>query len=245
MRIPRLYVDLPLETGGRIDLPPDRAHYIVNVLRLVPGRPLILFNGQGGEYGGTLVGAGKKTATVQLDSFEAVSRESPLVLDLAIGISRGDRMDWVLQKATELGVSSISPLYTERTEVKLKGDRLHKKMEHWRQVIISACEQSQRVRVPELKTPVDFPTAVAGCESERRLLLHPTGEPAALDAQQRPVNVSVLVGPEGGFSDDEVSLALRHGFEGWQLGPRVLRTETAPLAAISLLQHFWGDMACH
>ncbi|MCW8195446.1 16S rRNA (uracil(1498)-N(3))-methyltransferase [Proteobacteria bacterium 005FR1] len=242
MRIPRVYIDQPLQLGQQVELPSDRAHYVANVLRLAPGRPLILFNGQGGEYSSTLVNTSKKSATVQLDSFDPVDRESSLDLELAIGLSRGDRMDWVIQKATELGVSRISLLDTERSEVKLKADRAAKKMSHWQQVIISACEQCQRNRLPVLNAPRDFGALLAQCDSKRKLILHPTCdslEPASMSATD---SITVLIGPEGGFSEEEVEIATDHGFTGWQLGSRILRTETAPIAALAILQFALGDL---
>lgn len=243
MRIPRIYIDFPLNVGRQVELPSNRAHYVANVLRLSLGRPLILFNGRGGEYSGTLVSASKKSAIVEVNAFDPVERESPLNLELAIGLSRGDKMDWIVQKATELGVTRISPLHTERSEVKLKRDRMEKKMDHWRQVIISACEQSQRNRLPTLEAPRDFGSLLSECSAERRLILHPNCESLPLARKDRPNSVTVAIGPEGGFSEDEVETALIHGFTGWQLGSRILRTETAPVATIAILQSQWGDLA--
>jgi len=241
MRIPRLFIDQTLQLGQQVELAGDRAHYAVNVLRLTAGRPVILFNGQGGEYRGSLLSASRKSATVELESFDPVDRESPLDVELAIGISRGDKMDWIIQKATELGVRRISPLYTERTEVKLKADRLAKKMEHWTQVTVSACEQSQRNRLPVLSAPRDLTDFVSSCKSDARMILHPATESAPL-AASAPSSASILIGPEGGFSEAEVACATKAGFVEWQLGERILRTETAPLAALSILQFRWGDL---
>jgi 16S rRNA (uracil1498-N3)-methyltransferase len=243
MRIPRVYIDQPLHLTQRVQLSSNRAHYVANVLRLSPGRPLVVFNGQGGEYSGTLVIASRKSAVVEVDGFDPVERESPLDLELAIGLSRGDKMDWIVQKATELGVTRISPLNTERSEVKLKHDRMEKKMDHWRQVIISACEQSQRNRLPTLSALRDFGSLLSECSAERRLILHPGCQGLPLASNVRPRNVTILIGPEGGFSEDEVETALAHGFTGWQLGSRILRTETAPVAAIAILQSQLGDLA--
>jgi 16S rRNA (uracil1498-N3)-methyltransferase len=243
MRIPRIYFQQDLRVGAEFTLPPDRAHYIANVLRLSPGRPLMLFNGKGGEYSGTLVSASKKSAVVEVDGFDPVERESPLDLELAIGLSRGDKMDWIVQKATELGVTRIAPLNTERSEVKLKQDRMEKKMDHWRQVIVSACEQSQRNRLPILDAPRDFGSLLAECSAERRLILHPGCHGSPLASNNRPRSVTILIGPEGGFSEDEVETASTHGFTGWQLGSCILRTETAPVAAIAILQSQLGDLA--
>ncbi|MEX1032829.1 MAG: 16S rRNA (uracil(1498)-N(3))-methyltransferase [Cellvibrionaceae bacterium] len=243
MRIPRIFFDHTLNVGQDYSLLSDRAHYVSNVLRLSAGRPLIVFNGRGGEYEATLLAAGKKEAALRIDRFVDVDRESPLRSRLAIGLARGDRMDWIVQKATELGVTAISPLYTERTEVKLSGERLAKKLGHWRQIIIGACEQSQRNRLPTLHEPIEFSDFVSQCQASRKLILHPGTEGFSLDTagQDGANSAAVLVGPEGGFSDDEVERAKVHEFLPWPLGPRILRAETAPIAALALLQHSWGD----
>lgn len=241
MRIPRIFLDQALAAGQEYALPGDRAHYVSNVLRLTAGRPLLVFNGCGGEYVATLVSAGKKQAVIQLGEFIDVDRESPLGIELAIGLARGDRMDWIIQKATELGVARISPLYTERTEVKLSGVRLEKKMQHWQQIVVSACEQSQRNYLPSLLEPKHFIDFVDQCETQRKLVLHPATESFDFSQASEVSQVAILVGPEGGFSDQEVGLAINRGFFGWQLGPRILRAETAPVAALALLQHYWGD----
>lgn len=241
MRIPRIYVDQALEVSRQVELSSDRAHYVSNVLRLAPGRRLIVFNGQGGEFRAELLQAGKKQAVIRLDDYVDQNRESPLDVELAIGLSRGDRMDWIVQKATELGVTRISPLYAERTEVKLRGPRLDKKMQHWKQIAVGACEQCQRNRLPELSEPMALSDFLAQCNSERKLLLHPDTENPAVSAEQNVRSVAVLVGPEGGFGEAEVALAKESQFETWQLGPRILRTETAPIAVLALLQHCWGD----
>lgn len=241
MRIPRIYLDQTLVAGQEYSLPADRAHYVSNVLRLAAGRPLVTFNGQGGEYEARLVSAGKKQAIIQVHAFVEIDRESPLDLELAIGLSRGDRMDWIIQKATELGVTRISPLNTERTEVKLNDKRLQKKMQHWQQVIVSACEQCQRNRLPSLGEPASFDDFVGQCGARQKLVLHPTTQAFNFAQADKVDQATVLVGPEGGLSDREIDVAKKQGFSGWQLGPRILRTETAPIAALALLQHHWGD----
>lgn len=241
MRVPRIYLDQALAAGQEYPLPSDRAHYVANVLRLTAGRPLIVFNGRGGEYSATLVSAGKKQAVIGVDAFIEVIRESPLNIELAVGLARGDRMDWIVQKATEMGVARIAPLYTERTEVKLSGARLEKKMLHWQQIIVSACEQSQCNRLPVLAEPEDFASFAGRSDAAAKLILHPAIESFDFSQAEPVKDVAILVGPEGGFSEREVELALTQGFAGWQLGPRILRAETAPIAALALLQHYWGD----
>jgi 16S rRNA (uracil1498-N3)-methyltransferase len=201
---------------------------------------LILFDGRGGEYAATITAVDRQRVTVATGEHRTGIAESRLRIHLGLAVSRGERMDWALQKATELGVTDVTPLLTERTGVKLPPDRAEKKLQHWRQVIISACEQSGRCILPRLEPLTMFDDWVADTAAERRFILHPG---SAGDLSDAPVDgVALLVGPEGGFSGSEVDAALAAGFEALQLGPRVLRTETAPLAAIALLQGLWGDL---
>lgn len=241
MRIPRVFTDQPLFTGGSVELAGDPAHYISRVLRMGEGREIELFNGQGGAYRGTVDKLSKKSVTVALTGFMDEDRESPLAIELAIGLSRGERWDTVLQKATELGVSRIIPLTTERTEVKLKGDRLEKKWQHWRQITLSACEQCQRNRTPELMPLTSLQDYLPRAEGEHKYVLHHR-DSQSLATGRRPVSVALLIGPEGGLSEGEIKNARDQGFSALTLGPRVLRTETAPLTAISILQYLWGDL---
>lgn len=205
------------------------------------GRELILFNGRGGEYSASITAISKKAVSVQLRDFIAEDRQSPLQLELAIGVSRGERMDWVLQKATELGATKITPLLTERTEVKLNNERSDKKLEHWQQIIVSACEQCQRNLLPELSKPVAIDEWLAQCNAELKFVLHHRDN-QGLPASQNISSVALLIGPEGGLSEREIEQALQQHFSPLTLGPRILRTETAPLAAISLVQYLWGDL---
>lgn len=240
MRVPRIFTDQPLAEGQTVELEEAPSRHLGKVLRMTPGRELVLFNGAGGEFAATIAEVGKKAVSVTVGEFDPQDRESPLDLELAIGVSRGDRMDWVLQKATELGVSRITPLFTERTEVKLKGERLEKKLSHWRQVIVSACEQCQRNRLPSLAEPATLGTWLDNAPTGRRFVLHHR-DSKGLPAEEALTQVSLLVGPEGGLSDEEIEQARAAGCEPLTLGPRVLRTETAPVAAISLAQYLWGD----
>src|SRR5690606_3425388 len=171
----------------------------------------------------------------------AENRESPLQLELAIGISRGERFEWVLQKATELGVTKITPLITERTEVKTSGDRQEKMLDRWQHIIISACEQCQRNLLPELAAPVQLNDYLPQVNSDLRFVLHHR-DSKTLPTEQKPQSITLLIGPEGGLSESEIALAQQHNFNALTLGPRVLRTETAPVAAISLVQYLWGDL---
>lgn len=247
MRVPRIYTPVNLTSGSTIELDGAAAHYLIRVLRMQAGRELIVFNGTGGEYKATILDQSKTAATVSIGNFNPENRASPLHVELAIGISRGERMDWVLQKATELGISCISPIFSERTEVKLKGERLEKKLQHWQQILVSACEQCQLNLLPELKAPQTLPELCGRTEANQiRLVLHHRADKSLTSMhnamQQRPGSVLLLVGPEGGLSDEEIELALRSQFQPLKLGPRVLRTETAPLVALTAVQQLWGDL---
>ena len=241
MRIPRVFVDQPLDTDTQISLPAETAHYLLRVLRLPDTASIRVFNGGGGEYSATLRQTGKSSLSALLGTFNPDNRSSALHTHLGIAISRGERMDWVIQKATELGVSSLTPLFSERCEVKLRGDRLSKKLEHWRKVSISACEQSGLNLVPEIGAPVPLSDWLAGASGRLKLILHP-GPAQPLEQSDNPETIALLIGPEGGFTEQEVELASQRGFTPLQLGPRVLRTETAPIAALSILQYRWGDI---
>ena len=240
MRIPRIFTLQSLSLNTTIELEEVPSHHLSKVLRMQAGRELVLFNGQGGEYTAVIEAIAKKSVTVMLTDFRADNRQSPLQLELAIGISRGERMDWVLQKATELGVTKITPLLTERTEVKLGGERADKKLQHWQQTLISACEQCQRNLLPELNEPLLFEQWLTSVKSDLRFVLHHR-DSQKLPTQETPQSVTLLIGPEGGLSEREIQIALKNSFSALTLGPRVLRTETAPVAAISLVQFLWGD----
>ncbi|WP_049722780.1 16S rRNA (uracil(1498)-N(3))-methyltransferase [Gilvimarinus polysaccharolyticus] len=242
MRIPRVYCPINLVLNTPITLDDNAAHYLGKVLRMGTGRPIVVFNGEGGEYTGIISDVGKKHLQVTLEHFDNTERESPLSIELAVGLSRGERWDLVLQKATELGATRIVPLLTERTEVKLKADRLEKKWLHWRQIIISACEQCQRNRVPELAPLTTLTEYLSGANAEQKLVLHHRDN-QGLPSVPSPHSAALLIGPEGGLSDHEITTARDAGFNPLTLGPRVMRTETAPLAAISVLQYQWGDFA--
>jgi 16S rRNA (uracil1498-N3)-methyltransferase len=213
------------------------------VLRLRAGDALTLFNGRGGEYAGSIDKSHAGEVTVAVGEERAVERESPLSLTLAQGVSRAERMDLVVQKATELGVSCIVPLLTERSVVRLDAQQAARKVVHWRGIAIAACEQSGRNRVPELATPLALREfARDASRAGARLLLSP-GAALRLDDVQPPVTqVTVLIGPEGGLSESEEDLARAAGFTPVRLGPRVLRTETAAIAALVLLQRNFGDL---
>jgi 16S rRNA (uracil1498-N3)-methyltransferase len=242
MRLTRVYVDAALEPGVRVTLAGSAASHVTRVLRLRAGDALTLFNGRGDEYAGSIDATQTGSLTVAVGERRAVERESPLTLTLAQGVSRGDRMDLVVQKATELGVSCIAPLLTERSVVRLDPQQAARKVAHWRGIAIAACEQSGRNRLPQVTTPLALPQFVSGANAGARLLLSP-GAALRLDDIQSPVTaVTVLIGPEGGLSESEEQLARAAGFMPVRLGPRVLRTETAAIAALALLQRQFGDL---
>jgi 16S rRNA (uracil1498-N3)-methyltransferase len=246
MRVSRVYVAAPLGDGARITLTGSAAGHVSRVLRLRVGENLTLFNGSGGEYSATIEQSQGSSVTVAVGEARPLERESPLHLTLAQGISRGERMDLVVQKATELGATAIVPLLTERSVVRLTAQQADRKMNHWRAIAIAACEQSGRNRLPAVSSPralSDFLRGGDGSPSEgMRLLLSPAGA-AGLDDLERPAaGITVLIGPEGGLTDEEQQAALRAGFVAVRLGPRVLRTETAAIAALTLLQREFGDL---
>jgi 16S rRNA (uracil1498-N3)-methyltransferase len=242
MRIPRIYTRENLDVGTSIDLDEGAARHLTSVLRMAVGQALILFNGRGGEYSAELTHAKKGKASASVTGFTNSNRESPLQLHLAIGISRGERMDWIVQKATELGISQITPLFTSRCEVKLSGERLEKRLKHWQQIAISACEQSQRNTVPTIVPALNFEDWLPSCNQRLKLVLHHRTEKRLGEMANADNSIALLVGPEGGLSEVEIDHAMAASFQPLALGPRVLRTETAPLAAISIIQSVWGDM---
>ena len=242
MRIPRIHTGQALACGDCVELEPGASQHIARALRLSAGDALVLFNGDGLEYPSQLEIVERKRVSARVGEHRSGVAESPLTIHLGIAISRGERMDLVIQKATELGVSRITPLFTERTEVRLEGDRAGKKLRHWRQITISACEQCGRNQLPDIDSPSALQDWLGGTHAERKYVLHHRADDAPSTAE-KPVSVAMLVGPEGGLSSAEIAAAEQSGYQPLALGPRVLRTETAPLAAIAILQARWGDMA--
>ncbi|WPP00226.1 16S rRNA (uracil(1498)-N(3))-methyltransferase [Pseudomonas sp. HR96] len=238
MRLSRFFIDAPLSLGEH-ELPEAQAHYIGRVLRMAEGDAVQLFDGSGAEYLGVLLEVGKKRVSVRLDESLAGQSESPLRIHLGQGLSRGERMDWAIQKATELGVSEITPIVSERCEVRLKDERADKRLAHWRQVAISACEQCGRSSVPVIHPPELLADWLKNAQAELKLVLHPVAEPMISHA--RPASLAFLIGPEGGLSAAEVTQAQQAGYHAARLGPRVLRTETAPVVALAVAQQLWGD----
>jgi 16S rRNA (uracil1498-N3)-methyltransferase len=245
MRNPRIYQASTIQPGQSLQLDADAFGHVVRVLRLDQGDHLTLFNGDGKDYHAILEEVSKKQARISIASCQENNTESPVNIHLGQGISRGDRMDFTLQKSVELGVSEITPLFTERCGVKLHGERLEKKRLQWQKVVISACEQSGRSRVPKVNPPLQLEHWLNENNSELKLTLHPKAAhsimslPVEEEFQQK--NIRLLVGPEGGLSDEEITKTTTADFREVLIGPRILRTETAALAVISALQCRFGD----
>jgi len=242
MRITRVHTPgQSLRVGDCTTLDQDSAHYLFTVLRLRPGSPVALFNAQDGELLGELITADRKQVSVQLLEKRASSADPGLPIHLAVGLSRGERMDFLIQKATELGVTSVTPLFTEHCEVRLDNKRTEKRLAHWQKVAVSATEQCGRCQVPDIHTPLPLSEWLQQQHQGLTLILDHRAEHAPRKGEQQPSQITLLSGPEGGLSADELSAAADAGFTPTALGPRVLRTETAPLAALSVLQYLWGD----
>ncbi|MEZ5531151.1 MAG: 16S rRNA (uracil(1498)-N(3))-methyltransferase [Steroidobacteraceae bacterium] len=244
MRPIRVYSDEPLAPHREHALSRRASEHVLRVLRLRAGDSLTLFDGRGGEYPARLVRAAKLAAVAQTGDHVAAERESPLAITLLQSMARGEKMDWIVQKATELGVARIVPVAMERSVVRFAGDeRADRRLAHWQAVAAAACEQCGRNRLPAIDAPMDLLAALAIAEAsaDLRLLLSPQGEDS-LATVAPSAGVALLVGPEGGFEEREVDAALRHGFRAVRFGPRVLRTETAAVAAITALQVLAGDL---
>ena len=244
MRLTRCHVDLPLQPGIEVVLPEQAATHLTRVLRLREGDPCVLFNGDGHDYPARLLSIGKREVRAGILSMQAMDNESPLRIVLLQGIARGEKMDLILQKATELGVAAIVPVSGERTEVRLDAERAQKRVAHWRSVIESACGQSGRARVPALSAPAELDAAARAIDGGGlRLVLDPQGE-HRLGNLAAPADGTawIAIGPEGGWSPRDREILHAAGFSGLRLGPRVLRTETAGLAAIAALQARFGDL---
>ncbi|MBW8367719.1 MAG: 16S rRNA (uracil(1498)-N(3))-methyltransferase [Arenimonas sp.] len=243
MRIIRSHVDQPLSVGQRITLPEDSSAHLLRVLRLAPGDAVTLFNGDGYDYTARLLTAAKRGAEAEVTGRAAVPRESPLRITLVQGVARGEKMDLVLQKATELGVDAFTPVITERTEVKLDAERAGKRMAHWRGVVAAACEQSGRAVLPRLSEPMPLSAYAGGEQADIKLVMDPGGDLGLGAVNPAPgQSIALVVGPEGGLSDRDLATLRAAGFRGLKLGPRILRTETAGLAAVAALQALYGDL---
>jgi 16S rRNA (uracil1498-N3)-methyltransferase len=241
MRIPRIYQTIPLASEREISLDAIASQHLLKVLRLREGASVIVFNGNGDSYRGVLTQVSGKTAVVNLHERINEVTESPLQIHVGLGISKGERMDYAIQKLVETGVHSITPLVTEYTVVKLDAKREQTRLQHWQGVIGSACEQCGRSFLPSLHAVGELSAWLGSVTTECKLVFDATGTTPLKSIQPTPVSVSVLIGPEGGLSEHEVSAACRHGFQSVRLGPRILRTETAAVAISAALQTLWGD----
>lgn len=239
MRLSRLYTEQSLPIGAEITLDGRAARYLHNALRLREGQAVVLFNGDGHDVRGRLTRCDRRTCRVQLESIIATEAPASLRIHLGVGISRGERMDLSIQKSVELGVAAITPLLTERSVVQLKPDRLAHRMAHWQGIITSACEQSGRSRLPSLHTPCRLADWLA--DNPSGLMLHHKAGATFTSLDTRSDEVNLLIGPEGGLSDTERNQAISAGYIGVRMGPRIMRTETAPIAALAVIQTLWGD----
>ena len=241
MSLTRAYLEGPLAEGIEFELSAEVQRRLVQVLRMRAGDQFIAFDGQGGEFEATLSRVEKRTARAIIEQRIEADRESRLKITLAQSVGKGDRMDWAVQKAVETGASVVVPLLSERCNVSIDAPRQAKRLQHWQGVIVAACEQSGRTRLPELAAFTDFARWVAQDPAPVKLLLDASGEPLRQVLPEGLTDLSLTVGPEGGFSDDELAMARSAGFRIVRLGPRILRNETAGIAAISALQVLSGD----
>jgi len=241
MRIPHIYTPQTLTCPGQISLDERSVQHLVKVLRMNRGDHVVLFNGDGHFYTGQLADVTKKSATVELTACAMAQSESALNTHLGQVISRGDRMDYAIQKSTELGVTEITPLLSERCEVKLSSERQAKRQLHWQQVAISAAEQCGRAVVPTVHSVQTLEHWIAQRPKDALSLVLHHRHSQALNSFSPPSRVNLLIGPEGGLSEVEIDGAEKAGFIATTLGPRVFRTETAPVAVLSTIQWLWGD----
>ncbi|MDF0535495.1 16S rRNA (uracil(1498)-N(3))-methyltransferase [Shewanella sp. A32] len=242
MRVPRIYHSGAISPGHALPLEEEAAAHIGRVLRMNPGEEVCLFNGDGMDYPARIQQADKKSVIVDVLSQQANSSESPLDLHLGQVISRGDRMDFTLQKSVELGVNTITPLFSERCGVKLNGERLDKKIQQWQKIVISACEQCGRSVIPQVRPAMELLDWCTENDGALKLNLHPRASHGINKLPLTNHKIRLLIGPEGGLSDQEISMTEQHNFTEVLLGPRVLRTETAALTAITALQLHFGDL---
>lgn len=238
----RIYQAGDFQTGQLLELSPEAGQHIGVVLRMQPGESLTLFRGDNREFTATITQVKKKQVLVSIDAVKVISRESPFSIHLGQAISKGDRMELVMQKAVELGVASITPLITQRCAVKLDKERMAKKVHQWQSIVIAACEQSGRNIVPVVAEPISLERYVQGLISPLKFILHPDCSKTWRDYSLATDKVSLIIGPEGGLTDEEINYACQHEFLPLSLGPRILRTETATITALSMLQAIGGDL---
>ena len=246
--ISRFFCPSPLTFGATVELPAEVAHHAVNVLKVGAGETAILFDGRGGEWQATLSPAGKSSKPVlyaTLNEFNERDNESPLHITLVQALPASDKMDWVVQKAVELGVARIQPIMTKRSVMRLSGERAERRVAHWRNIAIAACEQSGRNRVPEVAPIVELPRYLGQAvesAAECRFICAPGATQSLRERATPTLAMTLLIGPEGGFDESELSAATTAGFQPIRLGPRVLRTETAGVAVLAAIMALWGDL---
>ncbi len=243
MRISRIFTEQGLAPDSELQLEQRAAHYLVRVLKLRPGDVLVLFNGDGFDYAAELISVNRDALTVRVNTRLPAAAESPLRLTLVQAVGKGDRMDYSLQKATELGVAQVQPVFSTRTEVRLQGARLDKRMSHWRGVLVAACEQSGRATLPLLADALSLDEWLDRSSGEVRYVLDPRAERCLAGCEKPGPAATVVIGPEGGFTEQEMQRLVLAGVTAVSLGPRVLRTESAGPAAITVLQTLYGDFA--
>lgn len=240
MHISRIHQAVELAPGDEVNLDKAAINHVVNVLRLKIDDPLIIFNGKGGEYSAKITQIKRREVKVKTTQFKNISRESNLKIHLAQGVSLGEKMDFILQKATELGVAEITPIITARCNIKLSEDRWNKKIIRWKKIIISACEQCGRNILPKLNQTITFADFVTQNKISTKIILNPSAKNNLSDLDIKQNEVTILVGPEGGVTAEEINEARKHNFLDINLGPRILRTETAGVAITSILQAQFG-----
>jgi len=246
MKISRFYQQNEFNIGEEFELSSANHRHAIQVLRLKLDQSLILFNGNGGEFLAKLICADKRNSRVLIEAFEPVDRESPLSTTLALAMVKPDKMDFAIQKSVEMGVSNIQPLYTKRSVIKIKANRLDKKMHHWQGIIIAACEQSGRTKIPDLNEPIELTQFLEkGGESANQascIAMLPGRHPTINELDVSIDALSLLIGPEGGFTDDEEQAIQQQGVTPISFGSRILRAETAVIAGLTACQQRWGDL---
>lgn len=240
MRIPRIYTPQPLALQSHIELEEQASIHLSRVLRFKLGQQIELFNGSGEAFLASLTAIGKKSVSVSIDAKAADYQPSPLHSEIAIAVSKGDKMELIVQKATELGVNAIYPLISSRTDVKLDADRWQKKLDYWQQVSISACEQCGRNDLVMIHAVQKMSDYLQNCTANTKLICHPI-QAKTFKEVEKTASLAMCFGSEGGLTDDEIQLAVKHGFTPLSMGPRILRAETAPIAALGVAQTLWGD----